>query len=119
MVLVLNLFGRNAIKTLEISVDDVLGLKSIESQPKMKEAVKPSISYASLEQACNKICEEFPDLFKDELGCLKDFELDVKFKNDTRPVFHKVRPVPFAIRDDLAKGYEDFFLSLFHLKSFT
>ena len=37
----LNLLGRNAIKTLEISVDDVLGLKSIESQPKMKEAVKP------------------------------------------------------------------------------
>ena len=73
----------------------------------MKEAVKSSISYASLEQDCNKICEEFPDLFKDELGCLKDFELDVKFKTDTKPVFHKARPVPFAIRDDLAKEYEE------------
>ena len=26
---------------------------------------------------------------------------------DTRPVFHKSRSVPFAIRDDLAKGYEE------------
>ena len=51
--------------------------------------------------------DEFPDLFKPELGCLKDFELEVKFKADTVPVFHKARPVPFALRDDLVKGYEE------------
>ena len=38
---------------------------------------------------------------------LKDFELDVKFKADAVPVFHKARPVPFALRDDLVKGYEE------------
>ena len=27
--------------------------------------------------------------------------------NDTKPVFHKARHVPFAIRDDLSKGYEE------------
>nr|KAG5685748.1 hypothetical protein BaRGS_011066 [Batillaria attramentaria] len=47
------------------------------------------------------------DLFKEELGCLKDFELEVKFKSDAKPVFHKARPVPFALRDDLTKGYEE------------
>nr|KAG5688839.1 hypothetical protein BaRGS_004516 [Batillaria attramentaria] len=79
----LNLLGRNAIQALGISVDNALGLKSIESQVKSE------------------------DLFKEELGCLKDFELEVKFKSDAKPVFHKARPVPFALRDDLTKGYEE------------
>nr|KAG5707111.1 hypothetical protein BaRGS_011822 [Batillaria attramentaria] len=52
------------------------------------------------------ICKIF-NLFKEELGCLKDFELEVKFKSDAKPVFHKARPVPFALRDDLTKGYEE------------
>nr|KAG5692615.1 hypothetical protein BaRGS_030043 [Batillaria attramentaria] len=79
----LNLLGRNAIQALGISVDNALGLKSIESQVKSE------------------------DLFKEELGCLKDFELEIKFKSDAKPVFHKARPVPFALRDDLTKGYEE------------
>ena len=52
-------------------------------------------------------CDEFPDLFKQELGCLKDFELEVKFKTDAVPVIHQARPVPFALRDDLVKSYEE------------
>ena len=51
--------------------------------------------------------DEFPDLFKPELGCLIDFELEMKFKADAVPVFRKARPVPFALRDDLVKGYEE------------
>lgn len=100
----LNLMGRKAIKSLGISVDSVLGLKSIKSEPEKR---KPSSDYASLEQECYKLCEEFQEIFEDELGCLKDFELDVKFKPDAKPVFHKPRPVPFALRDDLAKGYDE------------
>ena len=48
-----------------------------------------------------KVYDEFPDLFKPELGCLEDFELEVKFKADAVPVFHKARPLLFALRDDL------------------
>ena len=108
----LNLLGRNAIQTLEISVDNALRLRSIQSQD-TSEDVKTShpatsdTTYASLQSDCQKLCDKFPDLFKDELGCLKDYELDVKFKSDAKPVFHKARPVPFALRDDLAKGYEE------------
>ena len=46
------------------------------------------------------------DLFKAELGCLKDFELDVKFKADAKPVFCKPRVVPFAIQEDLSIAYD-------------
>ncbi|XP_033120010.1 uncharacterized protein K02A2.6-like [Anneissia japonica] len=52
------------------------------------------------------MCNEFSDLFKPELGCLKDVELEVKFKENSTPVFRKARPVPFAIQHDLAQAYK-------------
>ena len=108
----LNLLGRNAIQALGISVDNVLGLKQISSSFERGGVPKPhpvnsENPYAALERDCHALCDETPDLFKKELGCLKDFELDVKFKTDCKPVFNKARPVPFAIRGDLAQGYED------------
>nr|KAG5695889.1 hypothetical protein BaRGS_017327 [Batillaria attramentaria] len=57
------------------------------------------------EDAAKVAKETVYDLFKEELGCLKDFELEIQFKSDAKPVFHKARPVPFALRDDLTKGY--------------
>jgi hypothetical protein len=60
----------------------------------------------ALQTACIKVCDEFPDLFKLELGCLKDFERDVKFKDEASPVFCKPRVVPFAIQEDLVDAYE-------------
>ena len=107
----LNLLGRTAIQELGISVDSALGLNSIESHSKSESAVPHSTTsddpYGSLQRDCHALCDVFPDLFKEELGSLKDFELEVKFKSDAKPVFHKARPVPFALRDDLAKGYEE------------
>ena len=106
----LNLLGRNAIQALGISVDNALGLNSIEQKSDGAPVKQPKDSaqlYAALQRDCHTLCDEIPDLFKSELGCLKDFELDVKFKTDSKPVFHKARPVPFALRDDLAKGYEE------------
>ena len=50
--------------------------------------------------------KNFQDLFKQELGCLEDFELAVKFKGDAAPIFCKPRPVPFAIQDDLNQAYD-------------
>ena len=65
----LNLLGCNAIQTLGISVDNALGLRSIESQAKRKgvEAGHPATSdepYVSLQRDCQRLCDEFPDLFK-------------------------------------------------------
>eukprot|EP00731_Ephydatia_muelleri_P000962 Em0001g962a len=58
----------------------------------------------ALQKACEQLCREFPDLFKPELGCLKDFQLEVKFKPDAKPIFCKPRMVPFAIQEDLCQA---------------
>ena len=61
----------------------------------------------SLQKACKECCQEFSDLFKPELGCLKGFELEVKFKPEARPIFCRPRPVPLAILEDLNDACED------------
>ncbi|KAL5518093.1 hypothetical protein EMCRGX_G003773 [Ephydatia muelleri] len=37
---------------------------------------------------------------------LKDFQLEVKFKPDAKPIFCKPRVVPFAIQEDLCQAYD-------------
>eukprot|EP00731_Ephydatia_muelleri_P024399 Em0016g670a len=59
-----------------------------------------------LQEACEQLCVEFPDLFKPELGCLKDFQLEVKFKPEAKSVFCKPRVVPFALLEDLNQAYD-------------
>ena len=51
-------------------------------------------------------CQEFLNLFKPELGCLKDFKLEVAFKPEATPVFRKPRTVPYAMLDDLNAAYD-------------
>ena len=103
----LNLLGRDSIATLGISVDSMMN-KSICND--MKEMVHQVSNYVkhdmTLQSACEQMCQNFPDVFKPELGCLKDFELDIRFKNDTKPIFCKPRPVPFALQNELAQAYE-------------
>ena len=53
-----------------------------------------------------KGCQDFPDLFKQELGCLKDFQLEIQFKPDSKPIFCKPRAVPFAFQEDLTQAYD-------------
>ena len=46
----------------------------------------------NLQNACKQLCQEFPVLFKPELGCLKDVQLEVRFKLDSKPVMNSARP---------------------------
>ena len=52
------------------------------------------------------MCSDFKELFKPELGCLKDFELEIKFKAEAEPVFCKSRTVPLAVLEELNHTYE-------------
>eukprot|EP00731_Ephydatia_muelleri_P035708 Em0150g6a len=104
----LNLLGRDDIIKLGINVSALMDLpvnikQNICPVRPISQELKPD---AALQEACRQLCQEFPDLFKAELGCLKDFELDVKFKADAKPVFCKPRVVPFAIQEDLSIAYD-------------
>ena len=99
----LNLLGRSAIQELGISVDSLLHQKGGRKVHKVFDDLEPDLK---LKKDCQQLCQEFPDLFKPELGCLKDFELEVKFKEESSPVFCKPRPVPFAIQEDLYQSIQ-------------
>eukprot|EP00731_Ephydatia_muelleri_P003526 Em0001g3526a len=87
----LNLLGRDAIAVRYLHY------------PTNFSDLKPDLA---LQKACEQLCREFPDLFKLELVCLKDFQLEVKFKPDAKPIFCKLRVVPFAIQKDLCQAYD-------------
>ena len=71
----LNLLGRNGIAALGISVDAFSAKENHSTLPPTQEVhrifqdLKPKME---LQSACKKLCEDFPDLFKPELGTLKD-----------------------------------------------
>ena len=94
-----NLLGRDAMKALEIFVDDFLFSRALAI------AVSSKVD-GDLQTACSKLCDEYAELFKSELGCLRDVELEIEFKSEATPIFMKPRPVPFAIQQNLARAYE-------------
>ena len=104
----LNILGRNAIRQLNISVDDLLLKEDRVHKLDTKNNAQTSKDKPSvLLKACEQLCDEFPSLFSPGLGVLKDFELDVKFKEDATPVFCKPRTVPIALQEDLEAAYDE------------
>ena len=58
------------------------------------------IQYRSLHQVQHKtLQEDFPSVFKEELGLLLGIEADIELKEGAKPKFCKSRPVPFALRE--------------------
>ena len=104
----LNLLGRTAIH--QLGIDILLLLQGSNNAPcveKIKKIQSNDTSDPELRNACLEVCKNFPDLFKAELGCLKDVELEVAFKPNTNPVFCKPRTVPYAILEDLNASYDE------------
>ena len=107
----LNLLGWDAIIRLGVNIPALLEVSTAKGVDGNK-VVQPVTAFkdlkpdTSLQEACNRLCLEFPDLFKHESGCLKDVMMEIKFKMDASPVFCKPRVVPFAIQDDLVQAHE-------------
>ena len=57
-------------------------------------AVKAADSYN-----VSKLLDKYSDIFKDELGTLKDVQVKFDIKNSSTRKFHKARHVPYPIRD--------------------
>ena len=47
------------------------------------------------------IKEEFPDVFKEELGMLKGIEAEIELQQGVSPKFCKPRPIPFSLRSQV------------------
>ena len=93
----LNLMGRKALLDFKIDVTSLM-------RSKVCSVSKPLD--INLHGACQQLCSDFKELFKPELGCLKDFELEIKFKAEAEPVFCKSRTVPLAVLEELNYTYE-------------
>ena len=75
---------------MELGLTDITGhiMWNMEGPKKLSvKQLTTEFTVTSLQKASKHFCQEFPDLFKPELGCLKDFELEVKFKPKARPIF--------------------------------
>ena len=107
----LDLLGRDAIVKLGVNVSALLGVFStpgkgtIQNVQSITDTKEPKPD-EELQQACHKLCGEFTELFKPELECLKDIQLEIKFKAESKPTFCKPCSVPFAILDDLNQAYD-------------
>ena len=49
------------------------------------------------------LCEEYSEIFKDELGILKGIEATISVNPQAAPKFHRYRPVPFAVKEKVEK----------------
>lgn len=98
----LNLLGRNDLPKLEISLDKCLLENQVQLIYKVFDHLKTD---AALQRDCEQMCDEFPNLFKPDLGRMKDFQLEVRFKPEVTPKFNRPRSVPVAVEEDLADAY--------------
>ena len=96
----LNLLGRGAIIQLDISLDEIL-LQKNDCNKVFDDIVEDK----KLSKECQKLCDEFPNLWKPELGCLQGVEIEVQFKENAPKIFKKARPVPYAMESDLEDAY--------------
>ncbi|XP_048483440.1 uncharacterized protein LOC125489905 [Plutella xylostella] len=46
-----------------------------------------------------QLMKQYPDIWKDELGCFNKFEVDLHLKDGATPKFFKPRNIPFALKE--------------------
>ena len=51
------------------------------------------------EDSLDALLEKHRELFKDELGTIRNYQAELQLQPEARPKFFKARPVPFAIRE--------------------
>ncbi|CAI9716166.1 Hypothetical predicted protein [Octopus vulgaris] len=99
----LNLLRQDAITKLKISIDNLLFSRESNMEVKVLSSHLREVD-AHLQESCSKLCNEYVELFKPELGCLQGFELDMQFKSNAKPLFCKPESVPFTLQADLTQA---------------
>ena len=62
----------------------------------------PRLAYTPVSADTQSLLDAHQEVFKDELGTVKDTKISLTIKPDVKPSFHRPRPVPLAIRDAVA-----------------
>ncbi|XP_043204899.1 uncharacterized protein K02A2.6-like [Amphibalanus amphitrite] len=66
----------------------------------------PSVCRVAPPCSVQPILEEFPEVFRDELGCYRGGEVTIDVDPDVQPRFFKPRTVPLAYREAVDKELE-------------
>ncbi|UYV77366.1 K02A2.6-like [Cordylochernes scorpioides] len=82
------LLGREWLKFLNINYSKLLNVNKIS------------------ESCIDSLIESYANLFKDELGCLKDVKLDISIKKEEAPVFCKARSLPYSLKKKVENELE-------------
>ena len=61
---------------------------------------------APMNQRLEKVVQSYPHLFKDGLGTLQGVKAKIHVDPSATPVFHKARPVPYALKDKIEQDLE-------------
>nr|XP_023990507.1 uncharacterized protein K02A2.6-like [Salvelinus alpinus] len=78
------LLGRNWLQKIKLNWGEIFSLRKD----------KP-VSQATL----TNMLEKHKELFKDGYGEIQDFTAKVRVREGTKPIFHKPRPVPYALKE--------------------
>ena len=84
-----NLLGRDWLSQLKLQWGQLFPLQ--KTVHKLKESCGP----------VQDLVGQFPEVFSDELGCLKDFKVKIPVPEGVEPKFCRARPVPYAMKSRL------------------
>lgn len=84
------LLGRNWLQSLDSGWTKSLEIKSVEVTGKL-----------------NSLLRECEELFRDELGCFKGVEVELRLKSDAKPIFLKSRKVPYSMTQLIQDQLDD------------
>lgn len=73
-------------------------LDSIKMDWKTIKMVSENAKQPSAPKSIPEVLEKYSQVFKDELGTLKEIKATISVKTDATPRFHKSRPLPFAMK---------------------
>ena len=103
----LNLLGKGTIVTLNISIDKILFCSSLSTNIEVKPLLPLSDEQnLQLQEACTNLCDDYGELFKSELGYLKNFKLEIQAIPEAKPTFFEPRPVPFSMQSDFMQALD-------------
>lgn len=81
-----NLMGRDWLSQLELKWE------------KLFPSSAPVQKLEEISQSAADLVKEFPEVFTEKLGCLRDFKVCIPVGEGAQPKFYKARPVPYAMR---------------------